>query len=75
MISTAGAPKGSLSKLRAHWVSRDTILWNVVGSPKYTYSLFYSPDAALELSADGITNGIEIPLTYSKSGAKAEIIN
>ena len=75
VVSTAGAPKGSLSKLRAHWVSRDTILWNVVGSPKYTYSLFYSPDAALELSADGIANGIEIPLTYSKSGARAEIIN
>ncbi|MBI5945566.1 MAG: pullulanase-type alpha-1,6-glucosidase [Chloroflexi bacterium] len=75
IISTEGAPKGSLSKLRAHWVSRDTILWNVVGSPKYTYSLFYSPDAALELSADGIKNGTEIPLTYVKSGAKAEIIH
>ncbi|MBI5353271.1 MAG: pullulanase-type alpha-1,6-glucosidase [Chloroflexi bacterium] len=75
VISTEGAPKGSLSKLRAHWVSRDTILWNVVGSPKYTYSLYYSPDATLELSADGIQNGTEIPLTYSKSGAKAEIID
>lgn len=74
VISTEGAPKGSLSKLRAHWVSKDTILWNVVGSPKYTYSLFYSSDAELELSADGIKNGIEIPLTYVKSGAKAEII-
>ncbi len=75
VISTEGAPKGSLSKLRAHWVSRDTILWNVVGSPKYTYSLFYAPDAALELSADGIKNGAEIPLTYVKSGARAEIID
>jgi pullulanase-type alpha-1,6-glucosidase len=75
VISTEGAPKGSLSKLRAHWVSKDTILWNVVGSPKYTYSLFYSPDATLELSADGIKNGTEIPLTYVKSGAKAEIID
>jgi len=75
VISTEGAPKGSFSKLRAHWVSRDTILWNVVGSPKYTYSLYYSSDATLELSADGILNGIEIPLTYVKSGARAEIID
>lgn len=75
VISTEGAPKGSLSKLRAHWVSKDTILWNVVGSPKYTYSLYYSPDATLELSADGIKNGTEIPLTYVKSGARAEIID
>lgn len=74
VISTEGAPKGSLSKLRAHWVSRDTVLWNVAGSPKYTYSLVYSPDAALELSAQGITNGDEIPLTFTKSGASPEII-
>ena len=75
LISTEGAPKGSLSKQRADWVSKDTILWNVVGSPKYTYSLFYSPDATLELTADGIKNGAEIPLTYVKSGARPEIIH
>jgi len=67
-ISTEGAPKGSLAKLRAHWVSRDTILWNVVGSPKYSYALHYSSEAALALDATGITGGAEIPLAYNKSG-------
>ncbi|MEJ5223246.1 MAG: pullulanase-type alpha-1,6-glucosidase [Anaerolineales bacterium] len=74
IISTEGAPRGSLAKQRAHWVSADTILWNVVGSPKYTYALFYSPDATLTLTADGVQNGIEIPLTYQRSGAGTALI-
>ena len=72
-ISTTGAPKGTLSKQSAIWVNHDTILWNVVGSPKYSYSLFYSPDASIELTAEGIKNGIEIPLTYQKSGPGGDL--
>ncbi|MGE5642853.1 MAG: DUF3372 domain-containing protein, partial [Byssovorax cruenta] len=73
IISTSGAPKGSLSKLKAIWVNQDTILWNVVGSPKYTYSIFYSPDATLELTADGVNNGTEIPLAFSQSGPGGDV--
>ena len=73
IISTEGTPRGSLSKQKAHWVRRDIILWNTVGSPKYQYSLFYSPDATLELTATGLEGGVEIPLTYLPGGADAEI--
>jgi pullulanase-type alpha-1,6-glucosidase len=73
LISTEGAPRGSLSKQKAHWVSRDTVLWNTVGSPKYSYALVYSPEAALELTADGLVGGTEIPLTYEKAGADSAI--
>jgi len=38
IISTTGAPKGSLAKQKAVWVNQDTILWNIVGSPKYQYA-------------------------------------
>ena len=72
-ISTTGAPKGSLSKLKAIWVNQDTVMWSVVGSPKFTYSIFYSPDATLELTADGVQNGTEIPLTFSKSGPGGDV--
>lgn len=68
MVSTTGAPKGSLAKQKAIWIDQDTILWNIVGSPAYSYSLFSSPNAALELTAEGVTGGMEIPLTYQKSG-------
>lgn len=47
------APKGDLRKPRAHWVAKDTISWNVIGSPKYRYSLFYDPGGKLDLRAAG----------------------
>lgn len=72
-LSTAGAPRGNLAKQKAHWVRRDLILWNTVGSPKYSYSLFYSPAATLALTAEGVSGGEEIPLEYLKAGADAEI--
>ncbi|PWB51614.1 MAG: DUF3372 domain-containing protein [Anaerolineales bacterium] len=73
VISTTGAPKGSLAKQKAVWVNQDTVMWNVVGSPKYSYALYYSPDASLQLTSDGISGGIEIPLTYSKSGPGGDV--
>ncbi len=73
VISTTGAPKGSLAKLQAHWVNQDTLLWNITGSPRYSYSLFYSPDATLALTSDGVQGGIEIPLTYSQSGPGGDV--
>ncbi len=68
IVSTTGAPKGSLAKQKAIWVNQDTLLWNVVGTSKYTYALYYSTDASLELTATGISGGEPIPLTFSKSG-------
>ncbi len=74
IISTTGAPKGSLAKQKAIWVNQDTILWNIAGSSKYKYSLFYSADATLELTSDGIAGGKEIPLTFSKSGPGGDVL-
>ena len=73
ILSTTGAPKGSLAKLKAIWVNQDTLLWNIVGSPRYKYSLFYSPNASLALTTDGVSGGIEIPLTYSRSGPGGDV--
>jgi len=74
IISTGGAPKGSLSSQNAVWVNADTLVWKVSASPQYTYSLFYSPDGILELTSDGISNGIEIPLTFQTSKLSQEIL-
>jgi pullulanase-type alpha-1,6-glucosidase len=72
-VSTDGAPKGSLAKLKAHWVNLDTLLWNTTGSPTYQYELYYSPEAALELQADGVSGGELVPLAYQPGGAPEEI--
>jgi pullulanase len=75
VLSTTGAPKGSLAKEKAIWVNQDTLMWNVVGSPSYSYSLYYSPDATLALTSDGISGGNEIPLTYSKTGPGGDVFD
>jgi pullulanase-type alpha-1,6-glucosidase len=72
-ISTTGAPKGNLNAQKAFWVNQDTILWDIIGSSRYEYALVYSPEATLELTPDGISGGIEIPLTYSESGPGGDV--
>ncbi len=67
-ISTEGAPRGNLASAQAHWVTRAAVLWNVVGSPKYTYALHYDPTGAMTLGPNGIVGGQEIPLTYERGG-------
>ncbi len=73
-LSTTGAHKGSLAKLKAVWVNQDTLMWNIPGSPKYQYSLFYSPDASLALSAKGVQGGSEIPLKYTAAGPGGDVL-
>ncbi len=68
LVSDEGAPRGNLAKLMAHWVTRDTILWNVAGSPSYSYKLHYAPQAGLALKPGGISGGQEFELTYQKDG-------
>jgi pullulanase-type alpha-1,6-glucosidase len=73
-ISTTGAPVGNLTQQRAVWINRDTLLWNIPGDSGWSYSLYYSPDATLELSGEGITNGTEIPLTFVSDRPSIEIL-
>lgn len=73
-ISTEGAPRGSLGAAMAHWLTRDTIVWNVIGSPKYSYALHYDAAGALTLAAQGIEGGQTISLTFTSSGPGAEML-
>jgi pullulanase-type alpha-1,6-glucosidase len=74
IVSTSGAPKGSLAKQKAMWVNQDTLIWNVVGSPRYTYAIFYSPSAELALTASGVDGGEMIPLSFSKAGPGGDVL-
>src|SRR5215211_2309055 len=73
-ISTTGAPVGNLTKQNAVWISKDTLLWNIAGNSGWTYTLYYSPDATLELSSEGINNGNEIPLMFISDRPGIEIV-
>ncbi len=73
-ISTTGAPVGNLNKQRAIWISKDTLLWRIGGGSGLKYALVYSPEAALQLSPDGILNGKEIPLAFVSDKPDVEIL-
>lgn len=73
-ISTTGAPVGNLTKQRAIWINKDTILWRIGGGSGLKYALIYSADAALTLSPDGILNGTEVPLTFVSDKPDVEIL-
>ncbi|PJF46866.1 MAG: DUF3372 domain-containing protein [Candidatus Thermofonsia Clade 3 bacterium] len=65
-VSTEGAPKGNISRQRAHWVSRDVILWDVPFTPNNVYLLHSSARAGLRLTPRGITGATQtITLTRS----------
>ena len=75
-VSAQGAPKGNISKAQAHWVSRDTIAWNIGPvMPDWVIKLHYDADGNLTLKPEGVEGGSEIPLTYDPAGLSAEIID
>ena len=59
---------GDLSKAQAHWVTQDTIAWDIATTPGATYSLVYAADGGLALTAGGITGGSALNLTYDAAG-------
>ena len=73
-ISTAGAPRGNIAKQQAMWVNQDTIVWNTVGSPKYTYFLHYDPNSQLKATPQGIAGGQTITLTFTSAGPGDEVL-
>lgn len=73
-ISTTGAPVGNLTKQRAIWINKDTILWKISGGSGLRYDLVYSPDDTLELSPEGIDQGSEIPLRFVSAQPDVEIL-
>ena len=73
-VSAQGAPHGNLTRARAHWLSRDTLAWNV-GSvpPGSTFKLHYAAAGGLGLSATGVTGGNDVPLTPDPAGLSAAL--
>jgi pullulanase-type alpha-1,6-glucosidase len=61
--------QGNLGLAQAHWISADTIAWDVDHEDGNVYTLYY--DAAGDLSldaAEGIVGGESITLTYNPDG-------
>jgi pullulanase len=72
-VGAGTGPAGNIRELRAHWVSADTIAWDIEPDPEGTYSLYYSPTGGgLSLSFDGISGGEALALTHDPAGLPDE---
>lgn len=69
----AGPAVGNLFFAKAHWVLEDTLAWAISRIPGAEYRLYYSPDATLTLTAEGITGGDYIELTADRAGLPADV--
>jgi pullulanase len=70
----AGQPGPSLRDSGAHWLTPDTIAWDLGPRPAdRTYQLAAAPDGGLVADATGLTGGTVVPLTYDPAGLSAEL--
>jgi pullulanase-type alpha-1,6-glucosidase len=73
-VGAQGAPRGNLTRARAHWLSRDTVAWDVgTVRPGWTFKLHYAAGGGLGLSATGVTGGIDVPVAYDPAGLSADL--
>lgn len=70
------ASVGDITKLRSYWVSNEYILWTDSIELSFEYTLIYSSEANIQVTAEGI-NGVDeaIKLEYVSDGLPEEIIN
>lgn len=73
-ISTEGPPSGDLSKAQAHWVSSDTIAWEVDTTNAASYFLNYATNGGLKVAPRGLQNGETIALTPDPAGLPPHIL-
>ncbi len=58
-----GLGEPDVSALAAHWLTRDTIAWDLPAARTgWTYRLHTSPDGGLGVDAEAVTGGTSIPL-------------
>jgi pullulanase-type alpha-1,6-glucosidase len=71
-------PPTNLAQQTAHWVTRDTIAWELPTMPAETvYRLHYHPDGRIRFDSDlafGIVGGRSLQLTVDPDGLSADIL-
>ncbi len=64
-----------LSKQEAHWVSRDTIAWELDDiTEDTTFKLYYAAEGGMSGSSTGFDGGSSIDLTLDPAGLSADIL-
>ncbi|MBJ6764687.1 pullulanase-type alpha-1,6-glucosidase [Myxococcaceae bacterium JPH2] len=72
-VKVEGEPVGDLRMARAHWISRDTLVWEPEQlKDGATVRLHFDPAGAMHIAGTGIVGGDALTLTRSTSGLSAE---
>lgn len=66
--------RANLGRAQAHWVTADTIAWDVDTTEGNSYALYFSAEGGLELGANGINGGLSIPLTLDPAGLSEDVL-
>jgi pullulanase-type alpha-1,6-glucosidase len=70
-----GGPVGNIAEATAHWVSEDTIAWNV-GAASDSFTLHYAADGGLGTDEDGVTGADgTLALSFDPAGLPEEVKN
>ncbi len=72
VLSDAPALVGNIGRRAAHWVSEDTLVWQVDAGDDGVYKLHYSVDGELALTPEGVQGGESITLTPNPTGMGEE---
>ncbi|HEY0639705.1 MAG TPA: pullulanase-type alpha-1,6-glucosidase [Pseudonocardiaceae bacterium] len=68
-VSASTTPPPSLRELRAHWLDRGTVAWDLpAGTEGWTYRLHTAPEGGLVVTEDGVTGGTATELTRDPAG-------
>jgi pullulanase len=74
-VGGASVSGANLRERRAHWVSRDTIAWDVEANEEMTYRLLYSADASIQVSVFGMEGNYEgFDLSVNADGLSADVL-
>jgi hypothetical protein len=68
ILRTGGPNPGNLKEARAHWVTKDTLVWDGATTIAYTYKLCYAPTGGLQATDTGVNGGECIPLLRIPAG-------
>ncbi len=73
VLTIGTGQRGSLGKAQAHWVSRDTVAWNLPVAAGTVFLLHHDPAGSLRLAPEGVTGGAAVPLTADPAGLPASV--
>ncbi len=73
-IGGEAPPAIDIALSKAHWVTRDTIAWNITPEEGMAFRVFYSAVAGIEVAGPAMAGGSSVTLTVDEAGLSEEVL-